>query len=808
MSRKVISSLILFFGFCGFGVGTVLESIPSVRKPLQLHEAKLSSVSEEDLHTRAVKVLENRCAVCHSCFNAPCQLKLTSYEGFMRGGTKQLVYDPTRTEPVAPTRLYTDAQSTEEWRRKGFHSVANFASPGNEANLSNSIIWKMILQRSYVHSSVKIPAEESHTCPATIAEVKKFLADRPEAGMPYGLPALNEEELRILGHWLNMGAPGPKDETDVKTYLSGTQLNTVRDWEKFFNAGDLKSRVVARYIYEHLFLADIHFTDIPDHFFHLVRSKQACEKGVEEISTRRPYEDPGVEAFSYCFRRMPGTPVAKSHIVYHLSAQKMSRFRDLFFGNDWSPTHFPSWKEDVAANPFVAFQEIPGRARYQFLLDDAQYHVMTFIKGPVCKGNTAVDSIDEQFLVLFLDPGSDPYVNNPEFAQKTAELNRFPGQGGSDVFFNRHDIAELWNLKIITNRNRYRNYREQFVAQTKPDGYGLDDIWDGDGHNDNALLTVLRNYDSATVVKGAVGDVSKTAFVLDYVLFERLSYDLVAGFDVFGNIGHQLLTRLYMALIRMESEELFLSFLPPQERERLRNYWYRGPFTQAKLQLLYPQLGLDRPTRVKYQTPSRAKYEFFEQLFKQRLPARVRGPIDAINWKQAEAPMEPTPARVQEVEREFRRVTSRRSELGSPYVLQFPDVSFIHVRMGGDGSEDLAYTIIRNKEHMNIAWINLEEMRRDPVNDTIYITRGLVGSFPNRFFVVDREQVPQFVNDMAAIKDRSDAAKFVGKYGVRRANPDFWKHADWFNAKAKELYGVDAGLFDLNRYENPPSELN
>ena len=107
-------------------------------------------------------------------------------------------------------------------------------------------------------------------------------------------------------------------------------------------------------------------------------------------------------------------------------------------------------------------------------------------------------------------------------------------------------------------------------ASMRPDGYGLGDIWDGDGDNPNALLTVFRHFDNAAVVKGAAGDLSKTVFVLDYPLFERLVYNLVVNFDVYGNVGHQSLTRLYMDMIRMEAEELFLSFLPPARRLPLR----------------------------------------------------------------------------------------------------------------------------------------------------------------------------------------------------------------------------------------------
>ena len=87
--------------------------------------------------------------------------------------------------------------------------------------------------------------------------------------------------------------------------------------------------------------------------------------------------------------------------------------------------------------------------------------------------------------------------------------------------------------------------------------------------DDNAALTVLRHYDSATVVKGFVGGAPKTGWVVGYSLLERIHYLLVAGFDVFGNVGHQLTTRMYMDFLRMEGEYNFLLLLPPARRRQL-----------------------------------------------------------------------------------------------------------------------------------------------------------------------------------------------------------------------------------------------
>jgi len=80
-------------------------------------------------------ILEHRCTVCHSCYNSPCQLKLDSFEGIDRGGSKKKVYFVTRLQAQDPTRLFIDAQTTEEWRKKEFFSVTDKLS-GRKNNSS------------------------------------------------------------------------------------------------------------------------------------------------------------------------------------------------------------------------------------------------------------------------------------------------------------------------------------------------------------------------------------------------------------------------------------------------------------------------------------------------------------------------------------------------------------------------------------------------------------------------------------------------------------------------------------------------
>ena len=71
----------------------------------------------------------------------------------------------------------------------------------------------------------------------------------------------------------------------------------------------------------------------------------------------------------------------------------------------------------------------------------------------------------------------------------------------------------------------------------------------------------------ASVEKGLLGSPPKTAWLIGYGLLERVYCRWVAGYDPYGNAGHQLLTRLYMDFLRMEGESNFLRLLPAEAFE-------------------------------------------------------------------------------------------------------------------------------------------------------------------------------------------------------------------------------------------------
>ncbi len=742
-------------------------------------------------------VLDSRCVVCHGCYDAPCQLLLSSHEGAVRGATKVPVYDSSRLEAEPPTRLFVDARSTGAWRARGFFPVLGSRPQGAGALPSDSLLLAMLaLGRSHpfpegqrLPDAVALDINRKLSC-AAADEFDAYARDHPLGGMPYGAAPLRSEELRVLATWVAQGAPPPPPAPPLPASASAQ----VAQWEAFLNGTSPKERVTARYLYEHWFLGHLTFADLPaGPFFRVVRSRTAPGQPIDEIATVRPYDDPGSAPFWYRLRRIDESIVHKTHIVYELGPAKLRRVQELFLASDWQPTRLPGYSPREASNPFLAFDAIPARSRYAFLLDDARFFVMTFIRGPVCRGQVAVDVVEDHFWVAFLAPERDLSVVDPRFLEQTAKLLSLPAEHRGLVV-----PGDLW-LEYNLEQHKYLERRAALYDEIDPErrGPALDWIWDGDGKNPDALLTVFRNFDNATVLRGFVGEIPKTAWVMDYPIFERIYYDLVAGFDVFGNVAHQVATRLYMDHLRMQSENLFLAFLPADRREAIRASWYRGATRQVAYAVTDRLRGLDHGTQVPF-TSSDPKRELLERILARS--AAVAGPPDTLNRCERPPCDRPGASSAERaVERELQRIASVRGD----FVQLLPEVSLLRVRRGTTGRSDLVYALVHNDAHTNVAFMFGEDERRVPEEDTLSVLPGHFGSYPNFFFETDADRVRTFVDDLRALRSEADLSRFVDRHGIRRTSARWWETVDWLHADLRRRSPVEAGIYDLARYVNP-----
>jgi hypothetical protein len=735
-------------------------------------------------------VLDRRCVVCHGCYDAPCQFVLSSHEGVARGGSKAAVYDPNRLLPMDPTRLFIDAHGVDEWRQRGFYPLATsdpFA-PGSATVLT------MMLQLGRAHSFApgeKLPAtlplgiDQPLTCPRA-AEFGDYAAKNPLGGMPYGMAPLSDDEIGVLVGWTGQGAPPPPDPAPLPPAVAAAAAR----WETYLNRDGLEQRIAARYWYEHWFLAHLYFDDLPESpFFRIVRSRTAPGTAIDEIATVRPYDPPGEAPFWYRLRPLHETIVNKTHIVYPLSEARMRRLSSLFLAGDWKATRLPAYTVEESSNPFIAFDQIPARARYQFMLDDAQYFTMTFIRGPVCRGQVAVDVIEDQFWVAYLDPDRDLSVRDPHFLQEATPFLNLPAEHQSRIvpgeFFAQYGYEQAQYLEL---RARYYD-----AADPQYLGPKLDYIWDGDGTNTNAQLTIFRHFDNATVVRGYLGAVPKTAWLLDYPLFERIYYNLVAGYNVFGNVAHQAATRLYMDHLRMQGENLFLNFLPSDQREKIRASWYVGATSTVDYEYADRLHGLNHGTQIDFTTDD-PKAELL-QMIAARNP-KVSGPPDLLN--RCAAPPCDRPG-ASPLERRAERALQPLAGVHGPWVATLPEVSFLRVR---DGSGGAVYTLVHDRAHTNVALMFDEEARLVPADDTLTVARGYLGSYPNFAFDVEAADIETFTTTLAAVQTPADLEQLAARWGVRRSSPAMWTTLDWMHDDYRRREPVQFGLFDLNRYEN------
>ncbi|EIT7142545.1 fatty acid cis/trans isomerase [Vibrio vulnificus] len=727
-------------------------------------------------------IIENRCVVCHACYDAPCQLKLSSVEGIDRGASKTLVYQGTRLTATAPTRLFEDAQTTQEWRDAGFHPVLNERAQTGVANIDAGLIARLLQQKERHPlpqqdqlEGFDFSIDREQTCP-TIEEFDQYERTNPSWGMPFGMPNLSAKEHQTLMAWLENGAI-----MNDHIPLTREQAAEITRYEQMFNKSSRKNQLAARYIYEHLFLSHLYFSELEGEprFFTMVRSSTPPGEPVQRIVTRRPYDDPGVERVYYRIIPEQGTIVDKTHMPFALNSQRMKDWKAWFIDADYVVEQLPSYDPEIAANPMSAFIDLPVKARFKFMLENAQNTIMAYIKGPVCRGQLALNVINDRFWVFFLDPDKADIPEVNEFYRSQADNLKLPGELESNTL-----PVTNW-VKYSTQQARYLEAKSEFINHWFKNGTHLttDIIWDGNGTNPNAALTVFRHFDSASVVQGLVGEKPKTAWVLDYALLERIHYLLVAGFDVYGNFGHQLITRMFMDFLRLEGESNFIALLPADMRHQEQSSWYQQQNRQLSDFLQRNVVPFSQPTSVVYKTDD-PKSELFDIL------RRQVNPILNARYEIVDTGMS---VKNEALLKSLNLVKGEK-------LLPIPQITMLMVK--ADTGKEQLYTLLHNNAHLNISSLFNEEKNRDPANDSLTIVRGVVGSYPAAFFSLNENQVAEFVQIITAMESEQDYVKLLDKFAIRRSSTNFWSFSDKVHTWYRNDQPIEFGLLDYNRFEN------
>lgn len=735
-------------------------------------------------YTRDIQpIFTEKCVACHACNDAACQLNLGSAEGASRGASKVPVYQGDRSQAVTPTRLFYDASGPAAWQKLGFSSVLD--SRGSQAALMARMLElghaKPLVPNAKIPDNIVLGLNRENMCPLP-GEFDAYAKAHPQEGMPLAVTGLTDAQYQTLQRWLAQGAPVEQDPLRP----SAKEAAQIADWEALLNRPGSTEALIGRWLYEHLFLAHIYFVGgEPGHFFQWVRSRTPSGQPIDLIATRRPNDPPGTD-FYYRLMPVQGVIVHKTHITYPMGPQKLKRVKQLFYSGDWHAETLPGYGPRHRANPFETFEAIPAVARYQFMLDNAEYFVRTFIRGPVCRGQIATDVIRDNFWALFQEPAHDRYITDAAYRAQATPLLAMPGQI-DDV----GSILTLWHA-YRDKRNEYESLRRDTYADLPPPSWST--LWAG---NDNALLTIFRHFDSASVTKGLIGDVPLTMWLFDYPLLERTYYQLAVNFDVFGNVSHQAQTRLYFDLIRNGAEVNFLRLMPASKRGAVLSNWYQNS-GKVKMWMDYEEIDTSTPSALKLDLHHPVRDFGLKLIERSGSLNAAPDPINRCTGAYCSRPQMSEEFR--DVEQSLSRLASRPAA-GLKVINQLPEATML--RIEGQGGKRQVYSLLRNRAHSNVAFMLGEAYRYQPGLDTLTVVPGVLSSYPNFMFNVPASDVPEFVEDLEAARDDKDRfERIVMRWGVRRSHPQFWQYFHDLDRYIQETDPVEAGVLDMNRYEN------
>jgi hypothetical protein len=284
------------------------------------------------------------------------------------------------------------------------------------------------------------------------------------------------------------------------------------------------------------------------------------------------------------------------------------------------------------------------------------------------------------------------------------------------------------------------------------------------------------------VVKGLVGDAPKTAWVIGYPLFERIFYLLVTGYDVYGDTGHQLQSRLYMDFMRMEGESNFLMLLPRAARAPTRDFWYRGASDDVKAYVDGSKDRFTPETGIAYRTtdPQRELYGLLAQRLAPVLDRRFEL------------------ARVDDA--------SLRASLQALAAVRGASLSWLPestvLRVDPPVGPPHWFSLLRNTGHSNVATVLREKAALLPAENTLTVVPGFIGAYPNAILRATPAQLPALTRAIAGLASEADYAALADRFVIRRTSAEFWPASDALIDAYARWSPIDASLFDYGRLDN------
>ncbi len=171
---------------------------------------------------------------------------------------------------------------------------------------------------------------------------------------------------------------------------------------------------------------------------------------------------------------------------------------------------------------------------------------------------------------------------------------------------------------------------------------------------------------------------------------------------------------------------------------------------QAKVFYGHSKLLVDAPAAIRYESRD-VKNELIEMIRVRPSPASYKVP--------------PVGGALPKLLEKLARLSARQS----PWLSYLPELSYVVIH-NKDGDIEQVVSMIINKSHSNVSFIFGEDDRRIPEEDMMILLNGILGSYPNFIFWVERNKLRNFADETKKITDQASMAQWVGVYGIRRTD--------------------------------------
>ncbi len=738
-------------------------------------------------------ILDKRCVACHSCREAECRLKLTSSEGFQRGGTKELIHG-SALKSVQRTKLFDDAQTIDEWRDKGFYSVMDTPNYMKKFQFDNYSGGKLSILTSALtnkfnpnldNKDVNLLGTEAQSC----GDGNKDLSKVP--GMPYRMAALDfKNEFMPLYKWAQQGSNAYFPNSGVlKEMKTPHNPELIKKWERFFNNPSSKGKWTSRFLYEHLFLSRFYFEEAPGEFFELIRSSTRAPQDIKVLPTVHAWENPGKKTFYYRLRKVHSSIVFKNHMVYKVNDSILEELKDNFWYTDWGRERNVVSFNFKISNPLVAFKHMPAKSRYSWMLKNAHMLLDVSARAQNCRSVGAASPYWDNMLHIFVRPDADAtVVYDKKFYDEAGKYLPIPNlTGGKKNPFTNFKKAQ----------NKYVKVKRKYQDKLRPNGFKLEDIWDGEGVDKNAIVTVLRHEWTASAHKGQMGQGPRSVLLMDFAKFERYFYLCNVATEVSDGMLWQSRVVTYLFDTKRESEDQFLSFIPKKYRRLIRKNLVQG-FDVDKEFVAPFALPYNKDSDKIKIDPRRPFNSFVKNLLSTHFTPDVIGK-NSYSIKHFETEDDDT----------LRTLEELSTLKGFPAFI--PNVSYL--RIEDEYGESEFYTLAvnryfksRNKLSLVKSNIEYEKSKRVPRRDRLDVYKGIIVNYPEKIYTIKADQLHIFLQDLHKVNSREKFLTFNNQYGLSQTAENFWSVIDDANSKFISNNPITGGIIDLHKYGSKDTE--